>query len=82
MESKDEKATHLRPRGTQETNAHQHARDRGLVISILDPVKVLRAERVRHGEGVERQDLVHLDRREERAAALADDMRGWGGDEK
>lgn len=67
--------THLRPRDTQETNAHEHARDRDLIIPILDPVQVLHAERISRDETVQRQDLVHLDRRDERAAALADDVR-------
>jgi len=68
---------HLCARNAQEANRHQHSADCVLVVSKLDAIEILHAERVGSDEAVESQDLVHLDRRNERTPALADDMRNY-----
>ena len=70
-----ERKTNLSPRDTQEANGHEHPSDRNLVISKFDAVEVEYTQTVRRDEAVKREDLVHLDGRDECAAALADDVR-------
>ena len=67
--------THLGARDAIEANRHEHSSDRDLVVTKLDTIQVLHTETVRRDETVERQDLVHLDRCDERAPTLADDVR-------
>ncbi|RUP50896.1 hypothetical protein BC936DRAFT_137175 [Jimgerdemannia flammicorona] len=68
------KYTNLGPRDAQEAHGHEHARDGRLQIAKLDTVQVQNRERVGRDEAVKRKNLVHLDRGNERAAALSDDV--------
>jgi hypothetical protein len=68
-------ATYLGARDTQEANRHEHSRDRYLVVTKLDPVKILHAQAVCGNKAIQGEDLVHLNRGDERAATLSNDMR-------
>lgn len=65
---------YLCARDAQETDRHQHPADSHLIITKLDAVKILHTQAVCSDETVQRQDLVHLDRRDQRTATLPDDV--------
>ena len=69
--------TYICTRDTQEANRHEHTSDGNLVVPKLDAVKVLYTETVCCDKTVQCQDLVHLNRCDERATALTDNMRDW-----
>ena len=71
----EETTTDLCTRDTQEADRHEHTGDSDLVVAELDAIEVLHAQAVRRDEAIQREDLVHLDGRNERAASLPDDMR-------
>jgi hypothetical protein len=58
----------------KKADRHEHTRDRHLVVSELDPIKILHAQTVRRDQTIECEDLVHLDRSDEGAATLSNDM--------
>lgn len=68
------KSTDPRSRDAHEAHAHQDSRDRHLVVTKLDPLEVLHREGPRRDETVEREDFVHLNRRDERAPSLSDNV--------
>jgi hypothetical protein len=65
---------YLGTRDTQETNRHEHTSDCHLIVSKLDPVEILYAQAVRRDQTVKRENLIHLDRSDESAATLSNDM--------
>ena len=74
---KVDEETYLSPRDTQETHRHKHPSNRNLIIAELDPVEILHAKTVRRNETVQRENLVHLNCRDQRCAALSDDVYNW-----
>jgi hypothetical protein len=69
--------TYLGARDTQEADRHEHTSNRHLVVAKLDSVEILHAETVRRDEAVERKNLVHLNRSNESAATLSDNVRDY-----
>jgi hypothetical protein len=69
-----EDSAYLGTRNTQEANRHEHTRNRHLIVSELDPIKVLHTQAVRGDQTIQCEDLVHLDRSDESAATLSNDM--------
>lgn len=64
----------LRARDEQEAHGSQHARDGSLRVAVLDAVVIEHAETVRVDETVQRQYAVHLQRSDECAATLTQDV--------
>lgn len=54
---------YLCARDAQEADRHQHPAHSHLIITKLDPIQILYAQRVCSDETVQSQDLVHLDGR-------------------
>ena len=75
MQDTNHTITYLRAGDAQEADGHEHTIDCDLVVAELDAIEVLHAQAVRRDEAVQREDLVHLDGRDERAAPLPDDVR-------
>jgi len=67
-------STHFSTRNAQEADGHQHASDRHLVVAEFDAVQILNAQTVCGDQAVESEDFVHLNRGDEGAATLSDDM--------
>ena len=67
--------TYLCARDTEETDRHKHTVNGHLVVAELDAVQVLYTQTIRRDETIESKDLVHLDGRDQGAAALANDVR-------
>ena len=65
----------LGTRNAQEADRHEHTIDCDLVVAELDAVQVLYTQTIRRDETIESKDLVHLDGRDQGAAALANDVR-------
>lgn len=66
---------YLGTRDAKEAHRHQHPSDRDLIISKLDTVQILHTQTVRGDQTIQRKDLVHLDRSNECAPSLTNDMR-------
>lgn len=73
------RSTNLCTGDGQEANTHHHTRDGDLTITKLDAVKVQYRQRVGRDQAVERKNLVHLNRGNECATTLANDV-GNGND--
>ena len=66
---------YLGARDAQEADGHEHTADGDLIVAELDAIQILHAQGVRCNETIEGENLVHLNRCNERAPALTDDMR-------
>ena len=69
--------TYLCTRDTQEANRHEHPANGDLIITKLDTVEILYTKTVCSDKTIQGENLVHLDCCNQRAAALANDMRNW-----
>lgn len=64
----------LGSRDTQETDTHKHTSDGDLVVTKLDTIEVLHGKRVGGDKTVKRENLVHLNRSDQSASTLTDDV--------
>ena len=69
--------TYLGVRDTHEADGHEYTSNCQLVVTKHDCIEILHAETVRRDEAVERKNLVHLNRSNESAATLSDNVRDY-----
>ena len=67
-------APYLRPGDEEEAARQQQALHGGLAIGELDSIQVQHTLAVGQDQGVERQDFEHLQRRDQSASPLLDDV--------
>src|SRR3569833_2568582 len=63
-----------RSRDGEEADAHKHATDCVLAVAEFDALEIQHAQTISRDQAVQRKDLVHLDRGDKSAPALADDV--------
>jgi hypothetical protein len=66
---------YLRARDGQEADAHHHTTDSNLTITKLDAIKVDDTQTVGTNQAVQSKNFVHLDRGNQSATTLADNVR-------